>query len=51
MNYDIIYGAADVQNTGSNKILKKIGLQFVNQFDFKGIPINWYELKNVNYGK
>lgn len=51
MNYDIIYGAADVENIGSNKILQKIGLQFVNEFGFKGVDVNWYELKKSDYGK
>lgn len=51
MNYDIIYGAADVENIGSNKILQKIGLQFVNKFDYKGVDVNWYELKKSDYGK
>ncbi len=51
MNYDIIYGAADVENIGSNKILQKIGLQFVNEFGFKGVDVNWYELKKSDYGR
>ena len=50
MNYDIIYGAAEIENIGSNKILQKIGLQFVNEFDFKDVKANWYELKKSNYG-
>ncbi|MDO6674354.1 GNAT family N-acetyltransferase [Tenacibaculum sp. 1B UA] len=49
MNYDIIYGAADVENIGSNKILQKIGLQFINQFGYKGVDVNWYELKKTDY--
>ncbi|MCT4698110.1 GNAT family N-acetyltransferase [Tenacibaculum haliotis] len=51
MNYDTIYGAADIENVGSNKILRKIGLQFVNQFNYKEVKVNWYELKKANYGK
>ncbi|WNW01380.1 hypothetical protein RRF68_10315 [Tenacibaculum sp. HL-MS23] len=51
MNYDVIYGAADTNNIGSNKILNKIGLQFVNQFNYKEVKVNWYELKKANYGK
>lgn len=51
MNYDSIYGAADLENIGSNKILTKIGLNFVNQFDFKGVAVNWYKLEKSNYGK
>jgi ribosomal-protein-alanine N-acetyltransferase len=51
MNLDIIYGAAEIENIGSNKILQKIGLQFVNEFKEGNKQVNWYELKKVNYGK
>lgn len=55
MKYNSIYGAADIKNIGSNKILQKIGLQFVNEFDYKyeqnTIKVNWYELKKENYEK
>jgi ribosomal-protein-alanine N-acetyltransferase len=51
LNYDIIYGAADVDNLGSNKILQKIGLQFVNEFEYDNVKVNWYQLKKENYGK
>lgn len=50
LKYDIIYGAADIENVGSNKILQKIGLQFVNEFDYDNIKVNWYQLKKENYG-
>ena len=50
LNYDIIYGAADIENIASNKVLKKIGLQFINKFIFKDISCNWYELKKDTYG-
>lgn len=49
MNYEIIFGAADIENMGSNKILTKIGLQFVNEFDYEDVKINWYELKKQDY--
>ncbi|WP_158839894.1 GNAT family N-acetyltransferase [Polaribacter sp. L3A8] len=51
MNYNIIYGAAEIRNVGSNKILQKIGLQFVNEFKEGNEQVNWYELKKINYGK
>ena len=51
MNLDIIYGAAEIGNIGSNKILQKIDLQFVNEFKEDNELVNWYELKKVNYGK
>lgn len=49
LNYNIIYGAADVKNLGSNKILQKIGLQFVNEFKYDNSAINWYQFKKENY--
>ena len=51
MNYDAIYGAAISDNIGSNKILEKIGLKFVNEFTFEGEKAKWYELKKSYYGK
>ena len=50
LDYAIIYGAADIENIASNKVLKKIGLQFINKFIFKDVSCNWYELKKDTYG-
>jgi ribosomal-protein-alanine N-acetyltransferase len=50
LNYDIIYGAADIENIASNKVLQKIGLNFKNEFTFKDVNCNWYELKKDEYG-
>lgn len=50
MNYDIIYGAAETDNIGSNKILQKIGLKYVNNFDIEGTDAKWYELSKADYG-
>jgi len=44
-----IVGAAEIENIASNKILLKIGLQFINEFDFENAKVNWYELKKENY--
>ena len=49
LKYNVIYGAADVDNIGSNKVLNKIGLGFKNEFMFKDSTCNWYELKKENY--
>jgi ribosomal-protein-alanine N-acetyltransferase len=43
-----INGMADVDNVASNAVLQKIGLQFVNVFEHKGIPHNWYEAEPPN---
>jgi ribosomal-protein-alanine N-acetyltransferase len=44
-----IYGMADVNNTGSNNILKKLGLTFIETFDYDGVPYNWYEIKRSEF--
>jgi ribosomal-protein-alanine N-acetyltransferase len=49
MNYPVIYGAAESGNIASNKILQRIGLEFVNDFYYKEISCKWYELKKENY--
>ena len=50
MNYPVICGAADIDNIGSNKVLQKIGLRFINKFYFKETPCYWYELKKEEVG-
>lgn len=49
MDYPIIVGAAEVDNIGSNKVLQKIGLQFINEFYYTDIKCYWYELKKEDY--
>ncbi|MFC7357538.1 GNAT family N-acetyltransferase [Jejudonia soesokkakensis] len=39
-----ICAAADVNNMGSNKVLRKVGMQYVEQFDFEGELHNWYRI-------
>lgn len=51
MQLDTICGAAEADNLVSNKVLKKIGLQFINEFPFEGKVANWYELKSKDYAK
>ncbi len=35
---------ADCENRGSNNILKKVGLNFIETFDLKGVKHNWYKI-------
>lgn len=49
LNLSDIYGAADIENIASNKILQKIGLCFVETFLFEGVVHNWYHLKKENW--
>lgn len=41
---DIIYAMADAANKGSDNVLRKCGLNFMEQFEHEGISHNWYEL-------
>lgn len=49
MKIPTIYASAHIDNIGSNKILKKIGLQEKGQFLWNGLTCNWYELDNKEY--
>lgn len=44
-----IFAIADVDNVGSNKILKKVGLKFIETFDLEGVMHNWYKLEEADY--
>ena len=51
LGYKTIVGAAEVENVGSNKVLSKIGLNFIEEFPYEDVMINWYELKKEDYAK
>ena len=44
-----IGAAADINHLASNKILQKIGLQFIDTFDYEGITHNWYKIKKSEW--
>ena len=44
-----IGAAAEVNHLASNKILKKIGLKFIDTFDFEGSPHNWYNIRKIEW--
>lgn len=46
MKVPAVYASAHVDNVGSNKILKKIGMQQNGQFLWNELTCNWYELNN-----
>ena len=45
----VIYGMADIDNEGSNKILRNVGLRFIESFDNEGVKHNWYKLTRSEY--
>lgn len=48
MKVDALYAYADKGNENSRKILEKLGMHFVNSFEYEGELEVWYELKNSN---
>lgn len=43
---DALYAYADAGNENSRKILEKLGLKYINSFEYEGESEVWYELKN-----
>lgn len=44
-----IYAAADIDNIGSNKILTKLGFNFIERFTYDGAIHNWYKLEKSTW--
>ncbi len=49
MKLSIIYAAAHGRNEASNHILKKLGLTFVEEFDYHDTRCNWYALERSTW--
>jgi [ribosomal protein S5]-alanine N-acetyltransferase len=50
MNLPAIYAVADVDNQGSNHILRKCGLVCTGAFEHEHMRLNWYEIKKETWG-
>ena len=48
---DEVFARADSENIGSDKVLKKVGLKFIETFDLDGIKHNWYKIDGNDYDK
>lgn len=46
MKIQTIYASANIENSGSRKILEKIGMHQKNEYNWNGMPCIWYELEN-----
>ncbi len=49
LNLDEICAAVNIDNLASDKILRKIGLRFIETFEFEGIHCNWYKIKKLEW--
>lgn len=46
MKIDALYAYADMANVNSRRILEKIGMQYINSFEYDGEEEVWYSMKN-----
>lgn len=44
LNIPVIYAIADLNNSGSRKVLERSGFRYVNTFNYDTAPHAWYEL-------
>jgi [ribosomal protein S5]-alanine N-acetyltransferase len=51
MKIEILTAGAHEDNIGSNKILQKCGMKYINQYDWETFPWNWYEITSNEYFK
>lgn len=49
INANTVFAMADCENEGSNKVLKKVGLKFIETFDLEGVKYNWYKTARREY--
>ena len=49
MKVDALYAYADEGNENSRKILEKLGLKYINSFEYEEETEVWYELKNPKF--
>ena len=49
LNLDEICAAVNINNLASDKILRRIGLRFVETFEYGGIPCNWYKIQKLEW--
>lgn len=44
-----ICAAAEIENSASNAVLRKAGMNFIEPFFYKGIKCHWYELSSSEW--
>lgn len=49
MNLDRVYADAHFENEGSNRILRKVGMNFIETFYIEDIKCNWYKIDKNEY--
>ncbi len=42
-----VYAMADFENVGSHRVLQKVGLNFIETFNYDGVIHNWYRIDKM----
>jgi len=51
LNLNEVFASAHVENSASNKILKKVGFKFIEIYDYDGLSCNWYRISKTEWEK
>lgn len=51
LGWEKIYGAADVDNLGSNGVFRKLNFSLINTFHYDNIKCNWYEMIKKDWSR
>ena len=51
MKLSTIFACAFIENSGSNKVLNKLGFKFMNQYSVNNTILNWYKIDKQKYIK
>jgi ribosomal-protein-alanine N-acetyltransferase len=51
INLENIFAGAHIQNFASNRVLQKVGLKFIETFEYDGEAHNWYKIEKSNWLK
>lgn len=49
LKYDAIFACADLDHKASNRILQKIGLLYIEDFNFEGTNLQWYGMEKSDF--
>lgn len=49
LNAQEVYAMSNIENDGSNNVLKKAGLKLIETFNFEGIVHNWYKIEKTEF--
>lgn len=49
MNLNEIYAGAHIDNIASNKVLQKVGLTYMETFEYDDAPHNWYKITKLDW--